>query len=166
MNLPRIISRILCGGEDIRKALTYTLSVEREPKYVCIISYLLEDVELVNGVTLTALLRKLALKNVAISLVVGRIPEAKTKSRILQLRKLGANVFYNPRAHAKLVLVEGKVENLAIITSANITHGGLYYNYEIGTLLRFSAEDYLRLRGYIIRVIGAEETEELWIRDD
>jgi len=154
-------AKVVCGGDEIRGTINYIFSLEKELKRIRLISYALENVRVIGDTILEEFLYKLALKGVMISVVIGQMPAKEVKKVLLKLRRFGINIYYNRRAHAKIILVEGKGKNYAIIMSANITHGGLYYNYEAGVSLKLSEDVYMKLREYTNDILGNEETVDL-----
>jgi len=152
--------KVVCGGNEIRSVITNILNSKTIPNRIRIISYSLENVKISDGLKLEDLLSKLAMRGATISIVIGQMPAKKVKRVLVNLNKMGINVYYNRRAHAKIILVEG-IENYAIIMTANVTHGGLYYNYEAGILMRLSEDIHRKIRDYTNNIIGSEETEDM-----
>ena len=79
------------------------------------------------------------------------------------------HVFHNPghTFHPKLYLLEGEEAAFAIIGSSNLTLGGLYINYELGTGLRLNltveadAATHAHLKGVVDSLRGSINTRDL-----
>lgn len=56
-----------------------------------------------------------------------------------ELNALNASIFCQQRIHAKMIVVESKKENLALVMSANITPTGLTESIEVGVVLNDQA---------------------------
>jgi phosphatidylserine/phosphatidylglycerophosphate/cardiolipin synthase-like enzyme len=155
-------TKVLCGGNEIRQALASALNLMRKPKRVRILCLTIEDVEILNDVRVSEMLLKLLTRDVVVTIIVGEKPGKKKRRFFRKLYEFGANLHYNEKVHAKVVLMEGKKEKLAVIMSANITTGGLHYKHEVGVLLFNLTEfKYEKLRNYSNSILGADETRWL-----
>lgn len=59
----------------------------------------------------------------------------KAESMFNQLNALNASIFCQQRIHAKMIVIESKKGNLALVMSANITPTGLSKSIEVGVVL-------------------------------
>lgn len=154
--------KILCDGNEIRHALALLLNLTRNPRRVRILCLNIEDVDILNDLRVSRMLLKLLASDVVVTIIVGEKPGKKKRRFFRRLYEFGANLHYNKKVHAKMILTEGKKKNLAVIMSANITRGGLHYKHEVGVLLSDLTEfKYEKLRNYSNGILGAEETRWL-----
>ncbi len=151
--------KIACGGSEIRSIICEFLKTDTKIKSLRLITYRLENIRILNNTLLEDLLSALAKRNVIVSVVIGEMPSRKIKSMLLNLYRSGVKIYYNRRAHLKLILSDMEKEKILLVMTANVTHGGLFYNYEVGILFK-PAEDsfYQKIREYTNKIIGSEET--------
>jgi len=164
--------KCLFQRDEIRDAIRNTLDVRRRASVVRIMTMNIGDFYLKSGsdLFLTKIYRLLNAGVVVTILIGGREEKFKSNKELLLLLKdlieWGAKVYYNKRAHAKLILVNSKREKLVLITSANFTKTGLYDNYEIGVgYLNMEENIYKQFERYITEKLVNISTKPIdqWI---
>ena len=141
--------KCLFQRDEIRDAIRNTLDVRRRAFDVRIMTMNLGDFNLKKDSD--PFLRKINLlvnAGVTVTILIGgREKRFSDEERrfLKELSERGVNIFYDYRAHAKLILVNSNQEKLALITSANFTHTALYVNWEIGVVYFNIREDIYKM---------------------
>ena len=145
---------------NIRNTLINLIKTYEEDIYrIRLLSYRWEDIK-INDKKFLDFLKKLAIsRGVTITLITGENPInrkklRKVKKAFRELIKVGVSVFYNKKAHLKLAIIESERKNFIIMMSSNITHGGLYYHYEIGILMIPNTQIYNYIIDYVNEIIS------------
>ena len=148
--------KCLFQRDEIRDAIRNTLDVRRRAFDIRIMTMNLGDFNLKKDSD--PFLRKINLlvsTGVTVTILIGGREERFSDRERMFLKELyerGVNIFYDYRAHTKLILVNSNQEKLALITSANFTHTALYVNWEIGVMCFNITEDiYDKFDEYISR---------------
>lgn len=105
----------------------------------------LHDFEL-DGADFSERVVRMLNRGVQVTIVMGEKPSDMAKKApkevywryLKSLKKMidyGANAYYHPRIHAKVLLAETEDSTSAIVTSANFTPTGLRTNREVGCYL-------------------------------
>jgi len=135
---------ILWEGVHHRGAILSLL--QGSPQRIRLTTLNLHDFEL-DGTDFSERVVRMLNRGVQVTLVVGENPFQMEKDAQKQpiywnylksLKKMieyGANAYYHPRIHAKVLLAETEDSASAIVTSANFTPTGLSANREVGCYL-------------------------------
>lgn len=141
--------KCLFQRDEIRDAIRNTLDVRRRAFDVRIMTMNLRNVNLKkDSASLLSKIKELRRAEVVVTILIGgREKRFSDEERrfLKELSERGVNIFYDYRAHAKLILVNSNQEKLALITSANFTHTALYVNWEIGVVYFNIREDIYKM---------------------
>jgi hypothetical protein len=120
-----------------------------------------------NGVSLVDKLLALQKDGIIITIVIGKLPGRKDRKHLkrdlfIPLIKKGFYIYYNPKVHLKMILIESKTYKNALLMSSNISRGGLFYRFEVGvSFLCLDEIKFKKLDSFFDHVVGDEETREL-----
>ena len=147
---------------DIACAIDSILKISNLNR-VRITSLYIENVELTNGNKLLDRLLELVKKGTDVTILIGQKPKRSHWRRFFEeLEKFGVNLYYNWRIHSKMLLLDCLTEKVALLSSANYTHGGLRFKHEVGVCLKdLTLSKYNKLGDFFNNVVGSEETRVL-----
>lgn len=127
---------LLCDS-DIVKAVNDALNLT-DFKRVRITSLYIENAELLNDEKLFSVLLGLVKKGITVTILIGQKLKRNHWVRFFEeLDSFGIKLYYNRRVHSKMILLDSPNKRVALILSANLTHGGLHYRYESGVYLKY-----------------------------
>lgn len=157
-----MISVCLLCDKEIAAAIDEMLKVANLER-VRITSLNVENVQLLDGRKFLDILLDLVRKGITVTILIGAKPKLKHWIKFFEkLESFGVNLFYNWRIHSKMLLLDSSDENAALISSANLTHGGLHFRHEVGVCLKdLPLRKHNKLGEFFNSVVGSDETRVL-----